>query len=158
MTPKHFISLILWLLSLTFAFASCNGNTPIIDDNQQPNDTTTPNSTTKMKLIVGEKTFIATLADTPSAKAFVAKLPLTLDMADYGGFEKVANIGTLPSADHRENSLGLGDIMLYSSNTLVLFYANHGGYSYTRIGKVDDTNGLREALGSGNVTIKFELQ
>lgn len=111
-----------------------------------------------MKLIVGEKTFIATLADTPSAKAFVTKLPLTLDMADYGGFEKVANIGTLPSADRRENSLGLGDIMLYSSNTLVLFYANHGGYSYTRIGKVDDTNSLREALGEGSVSVKFELQ
>lgn len=158
MRPKYVITLILWLLSLTLAFASCNDNAPIIDDNQQPNDTTTPNTTTKMKLIVEEKTFIATLADTPSAKAFAAKLPLTLDMADYGGFEKVANIGTQPSVDRRENSLGLGDIMLYSSNTLVLFYANHGGYSYTRIGKIDNTEGLREALGSGNVTVKFELQ
>lgn len=158
MTPKHFITFILWSLSLAFALVSCNGNTPVIDDNQQPNDTTTPNTATKMKLIVGEKTFIATLADTPSAKAFVARLPLTLDMADYGGFEKVANIGTTPSEHRLENSLGLGDIMLYSSNTLVLFYANHGGYAYTRIAKVGDTNGLRDALGSGNVTIKFELQ
>ena len=144
MKPEHLIALIISSLSFTFAFASCNGNTPLIDHNQQPADTPTSNTATKMKLIVGEKTFIATLADTPSAKAFVAKLPLTLNMSDYGGFEKIANVGTLPSADRRENSLGLGDLMLYSSNTLVLFYANHGGYSYTRIGKIENTDGLRD--------------
>jgi len=34
MRPKHVITLIFWLLSLTLAFASCNDNAPIIDDNQ----------------------------------------------------------------------------------------------------------------------------
>lgn len=45
--------------------------------------------------------------------------------------------------------------MLYGGNTLVIFYAPHGGYSYTRIGKIDNTEGLREVLGNGSVTVEF---
>lgn len=111
---------------------------------------------TKMNLKIGNKTFTATFASTVSAEAFKKKLPLTLTMQDYGGFEKVGTLPErLPSNDQRENSLNLGDIMLYGGNALVIFYAPHGGYSYTRIGKIDNTEGLREALGSGSVTVEF---
>ena len=111
----------------------------------------------KMKLTIGNKTFTATLDVNASADAFRAQLPLTLDMTDYGGFEKIYKLDVkLPYNDKLEESLGLGDIMLYQSNTIVLFYDNHGGFSYSRIGKIDNTLGLREALGTGNVTVKWE--
>lgn len=50
--------------------------------------------------------------------------------------------------------------MLYGSRTLVLFYETFSSsYSYTRIGVVvDDVSGYASALGSGNVTVSFELE
>ncbi len=152
--------LFLLMMATTISvFASCNRNDDSVTDNtvQTPDSTNNnTNTMTKMNLKIGNKTFTATFASTVSAEAFKKKLPLTLTMQDYGGFEKVGTLPErLPSDDQRENNLDLGDIMLYGGNALVIFYAPHGGYSYTRIGKIDNTEGLREALGSGSVTVEF---
>ncbi len=49
-----------------------------------------------------------------------------------------------------------GDILLFGSNCIVLFYEDFStSYSYTPISNIEDTNGLESALGSGNVTISF---
>ncbi|GJH39996.1 hypothetical protein RCZ04_05460 [Capnocytophaga sp. HP1101] len=129
------------------------------DNNTSGTSTNTTNQTTNtMKITIGNTVFKVALADNETAKAFKTKLPLTLQMNDYGGFEKIANIGNLTRNDKLEASLSAGDLMLYSGNTLVLFYGNHGGYSYTRIGKVENAAALRNALGSGSVTVKFELE
>jgi hypothetical protein len=49
--------------------------------------------------------------------------------------------------------------MLYGSNTVVLFYENFStSYGYTRLGKIDNPAGLATALGSGNVTVTFDLE
>lgn len=149
---RKIVFIMMYLVAIN-AFASCSrpeGNSQNQTENPQPK------IQTKMKITIGNQTFTATFAPTISAEEFKKKLPLTLEMTDYGGFEKIATIDRLPTADKRENSLDLGDIMLYSGNTLVLFYAPHGGYSYTRIAKIDNPEGLKQALGSGNVSVKFE--
>lgn len=138
-------------------FASCNRSENTPENSTENTISENQINSNKMKITIGNQIFTASFANTISAEEFKKKLPLTLEMSDYGGFEKIATIDRLPNADKRENSLGLGDLMLYSGNTLVLFYDNHGGYSYTRIAKIDNTNGLREALSSKNVTITFSI-
>ena len=81
-------------------------------------------------------------------------------MAELNGNEKFARLpGTVPAQASTPPSIQTGDLMLYGSNTLVLFYKSFSTtYSYTKIAKVDDPAGLEAALGSGDVAVTFEAQ
>ena len=105
--------------------------------------------------IAGKK-FIAEIEDTVTGKAFVEKLPLTLEMSELNGNEKYCYGVTLPTAARRYDTIEAGDLMLYGANCVVLFYDKAGGYSYTRIGKIKSAERLASALGKGGVTVKFE--
>ena len=113
----------------------------------------------KMRVIVGDKTFMATLADNATGQAFADRLPLTLDMTELNGNEKYHYLdSSLPTSPANPGTIHAGDIMLYGSSCVVLFYKTfQTSYSYTRIGSIDDPTGLAEALGSGAVTVKFVL-
>ena len=66
---------------------------------------------------------------------------------------------SLPTNASTARQIQSGDLMLYGDNCLVLFYENFNtSYSYTRLGKIENVSGLTAALGSGNVTVKFELE
>lgn len=105
---------------------------------------------------IADKKFIAEIEDTVTGKAFVEKLPLTLEMGELNGNEKYCYGVTLPTAARRYDTIEAGDLMLYGSNCVVLFYDTAGGYSYTRIGKLKSTEGLASALGKGSVSVTFE--
>lgn len=105
---------------------------------------------------VGSKKFVADVEKTATGQAFMEKLPLTLSMNELNGNEKYCYGVTLPTASHRYDVIEAGDLMLYGSNCIVLFYDTAGGYSYTRIGKLKSTDGLAEALGNGSVSVVFE--
>ena len=111
-----------------------------------------------MKMIVGEYTFDVEYVDNNTAEAFKKMLPVTLKMEELNGNEKYCYIdSSLPTALSTPGTINAGDIMLFGSNCIVVFYETFKtSYSYTRIGKVKDTASLKKALGSGDVTIKFE--
>lgn len=111
----------------------------------------------RMWMTVGERRFAITLADTEAARAFAAMLPLTLDMPDLNNNEKHVGLPkALPTNPSRPGTIRNGDLMLYGSQTLVLFYLTfQSSYSYTRLGRVDDPAGLAQALGRGTARIEF---
>ena len=47
-----------------------------------------------------------------------------------------------------------GDIVLYNGNNIVIFYGSNS-WSYTKLGRIDDLTGWREALGDGDITVTF---
>ncbi|OMG92049.1 hypothetical protein BI147_02745 [Achromobacter xylosoxidans] len=110
-----------------------------------------------MWMTVGERRFAISLADTEAARAFAAMLPLMIDMPDLNSNEKHAQLPkALPTATIRPGTIRNGDIMLYGSQTLVVFYLTFSSsYSYTRLGRVDDPAGLAQVLGSGTARITF---
>ena len=73
----------------------------------------------RMWMTVGERRFAVTLENNETAQALVALLPLTLDMSEH---EKYANLPQkLPSNESRPGTIRNGDLMLYGSDTLVVF-------------------------------------
>ena len=113
---------------------------------------------TPLNIIVGSKTFTATLADSETGEAFAALLPLSVTMNELNGNEKYHYLpSSLPTAAYQPGTIHAGDLMLYGNNCIVLFYETfNSSYSYTRIGSIDDPSGLVSALGSGNVSVRFE--
>lgn len=113
---------------------------------------------TNMKIIIGGKTFDAVLEDNAAAKKFLEKLPLEISMNELNGNEKYYRLGErFPSNDSRVGTIHAGDLLLWSSNTVVLFYETFSsGYSYTRLGKILNTAGLKDAVGNGNIRVRFE--
>lgn len=116
-------------------------------------------ASSRMRITVGSKVFTATLSDNATAKAFKTMLPLTVKMTELNANEKYVDLADdLPRSASNPGTIHSGDLMLYGSNTLVLFYKTFStSYSYTRIGKVDDVTGLAAALGARNVTVTFAL-
>ena len=113
-----------------------------------------------MKIKIGNSTFTATLNDNATATAFKSMLPMTITMIELNGNEKYYDLpGSLPTNASNARTIRNGDLMIYGSNTLVLFYKSFTtSYNYTKIGRINDTTGLDTAVGSGNVKVTFELE
>lgn len=109
---------------------------------------------------VGGKTFSATFADNSGAQALKELLTvgdMTIQMSDYGGFEKVGSLGQSLPTENSQTTTQAGDIVLYQGNQIVIFYGSNS-WSYTRLGKVDDLTGWKEAMGGGDIAVTFSLQ
>lgn len=114
---------------------------------------------TKIDISVGGKTFIATLLDNETAKEFVKRLPVTLNMHDFNNNEKTCTFetgfsGTLETA----GTIHAGDLKIWTGKGLVLFYKSFSSaYSYFNLGSIDDATGLAEVVGSGAVSVSFSV-
>ena len=114
----------------------------------------------KLKITIGTKTFTASLYNNPTATALKTRLPIRMMMRELNGNEKYVDLpDNLPANASNPGSIQKGNLMLYGSNTLVLFYKSFStSYSYSRIARIDNPLELAAALGSGNSSVKFELE
>lgn len=116
---------------------------------------------TQMKMRIGDTPVEVAWENNESVEALkeLAQNGLTIQMSMYGGFEQVGSIGQrLPSHDVQTNTSS-GDIVLYSSSQLVVFYGSNS-WAYTRLGRITDqsSEGMRELLCRGDVTITISVE
>ena len=112
-----------------------------------------------MNITVGDQTLTATFADNPSAEEFRALLaqgPVTVEMEDYGGFEKVGPLGTTLTRSDERITAEPGDVILYQGNQITIYYGTNT-WNFTRLARIDDPTDLREKLGDGSVSVTFSL-
>jgi len=113
--------------------------------------------TSRMWMTVGGQRFAIALDGTDAARAFVALVPMSIDMADLNANEKHGDLSrALPTNVIRPGTIHAGDLMLYGSKTLVVFYKTfESSYPYTRIGHIDRPAELAKALGGTNARLEF---
>lgn len=142
--------------------ASGNSESTETTENETEQDTqgdTEDTDMTEIKITAGGKTFYAALYDTQAAREFAEMLPITVDMSELHGNEKYYYMQESLTADaSRPGTISTGDLMLYGTDCLVLFYEDFStSYAYTPLGRIDDAGGLAQALGNGSVRVTFEL-
>ena len=116
-------------------------------------------SAMKMSVTIEDKSFTATLEDNAATRELVKMMreaPISINLDDYSGFEKAGSLGKSLSTDNQQITTKAGDIVLYSGNQIVMFYGSNS-WSYTKIWRVYDVSGWKEALGNGSVTAVFSL-
>ena len=80
-------------------------------------------------------------------------------MSMYGGFEQVGSLGSRLPGNDVQITTSAGDIVLYSSSQIVIFYGSNS-WAYTRLGKAADQTAAQMAdlLGNGNVTVTISYK
>ena len=171
---KRLLVLFAFLILSVSLFASCDKNGRLINNNNPPaepsydinetipitedgKDEPIDENAVKITVTVNGKEFTAALEDNVTAEKFADMLPMTVDMTELNENEKYIYLDSSISASPQYyGSIKAGDIMLYGDNCLVIFYESFQTiHSYTRIGRISDCEGLKEALGTSDVTVTF---
>lgn len=116
---------------------------------------------TEINIEVNGIIMTAELSDNSSAAAFVELLknsPVTIEMSDYGDFEKVGSLGTSLPRNDQYITTSPGDLILYQGSSITIYY-DVNSWNFTRLGKIDDITQpeLKAILGKGSITAVFSL-
>ena len=160
------IVLVIAALSLTACESFENVQTVSADISETVNNVSETNQTendsevNEMKVNINGTEYTAHFYDTKAAEEFKAMLPLTLNMSELNGNEKYIYMDQdFTTASEKVGSIKKGELMLYGSSCVVLFYDSFSTpYSYTRLGYIDDPDRLEKAVGSGSVTVEIVLE
>ena len=92
-------------------------------------------------------------------KMMIGDTEVSVDWENNESAEAVGSIGTRLPSDDEQTSTSAGDIVLYSSNQIVVFYGSNS-WAYTRLGHITDQDaaGMTDLLGNGDVTITISME
>lgn len=169
---RYYIIAICVLLALSVGSVSCGEGEPlqgrgqqVSSDNENSNSSNNNNNnenvpmSNNLKITIGSVSFNATLESNETTKEFKKLLPLTVKMSELNGNEKLFYLqNSLPTASFNPRTIQTGDLMLYGSTCVVLFYESFSTpYTYTRLGGITNPSGLASAVGTGSVNVTFEI-
>lgn len=137
---------------------SCGVHLPIDGISNTESSFTASPVDSEIVIKIKDTEFEVMLHDEDIIKYLADKLPVTLLMQDMNSNEKYYFLDEdLPSNAKKYNEINAGDIMLYGEDCIVLFYDDilSSPYSYTKIGQIKDTIGLKDAVGDGDIEVEF---
>lgn len=151
---KSIINICMFIVITIFLLftSSCNKNKTITTRNDYMNK--------KIELVINEKALDVTWENNESINDLKAHIDdsLTISMHKYGGFEQVGSLGFKLKNNDTKIKTNPGDIVLYSSNQIVLFYGSNS-WSYTKLGHINlSENELKELLGNNDINITINLK
>ena len=157
----------LFLLMLSL-LQSCNKNTNeissiddiVLDSTTYENNSNDDNDNMEIILKIDNKIIDVKWEDNESVVALkeLAKQGITINMSKYSTFEQVGSIGKVLPSNDIQMTTNPGDIVLYSSNQLVIFYGSNS-WRYTYLGHIDlDKDSLKELLGNQDVKITLSIK
>lgn len=151
---KKLILFIALIITLIVMFLITITNSKETNDNEG-RDNNMNGFISKINININGTNYTATLEDNATTREFINRLPLGINMTELNGNEKYYYFdNSLPSNSSRIDRINSGDIMLYGSDCLVLFYESFNtSYSYTRIGKIDNPSSLKENVGKDNIKV-----
>ncbi len=133
---------------------------PSVPTTSSPSESPAPDTGTvsdmyQITLRINGKDFPAKLYQTETTKNIMQKLSLSITMDELNGNEKFYYFSdNFPTQTERVSSIHTGDLKLYGSSCLVLFYESFStSYSYTSLGYVENPGELAEVLGTGSVHV-----
>ena len=115
----------------------------------------------KIKIDVNGRSLSAKIVQNSSGDTFLNLLkrgPITINMKDYGNFEKVGDLPeSLPTND-KNYTTKPGDIILYLGKHITIYYDTNT-WDFTKMGEIENVSQaeLKQIFGSGKVKVTFSI-
>lgn len=125
-----------------------------------PEETTTERIDAEMKMYINDIEIPVTWENNQSVNALKDDLQMgdiVIPMSMYSNNEQFGSLGKIYPSSDIQTTTNNGDIVLYSSNQIVVFYGSNS-WAYTRLGRMDlPEDEVTELLCNGDITIRLAL-
>ena len=152
------------LIIIGFSLLGCSNNNNNLSDLDKTNETENPKITGEMDseesiFVMKIDNIVVNITweknDSVNELMEYAKNGITITMHQYGGFEQVGSIGKTITSNDSQITTNPGDVVLYSSNQIVIFFGTNS-WSYTKLGHINmNQSELNSLLNKSNVTLKL---
>lgn len=151
------VAIVILLALLVCIFSAC----PQMSNGGSDYDEPEQNEVTKMYITIYGNKLEVTLENNSSVNALVELLKqgdITYTADDYGGFEKVGNIGHSLPTNNSQITTEAGDVVLYQGSQICIMVGSNS-WSYTRIGKINgySVSELKNLVGTGEGSTQVTL-
>ena len=128
--------------------------------NSLTEETSDERTDTGMKMYINDMEIPVRWENNPSVSALRSNLQagdIVVSMSMYSNNEQVGPLDKSYPSNDVQTTTNNGDIVLYSSDQIVLFYGSNS-WAYTRLGKMDlSENEVVSLLSNGDVSIRLTL-